>query len=616
MPGSALLLLTAALAWSIWRGSYRVALATLLATVVLVPDTLALPGRGLAFLPIGRMLVFLFATRLARDARRGDLWHDDLRLSRVHWAFIAHLSAVFAAGAVLAPRAAPLRPMLGTFPTVIEQMLILVAQLAMFTVALVACRVIGDLRWLVKLFAVVAAISVGIALAEHLTGSSWGYWFLRGGGRTGTLGAYQLNERGGELRVRAGAQFALAFAWVTAMLFPFIVSHALAATRRLWWLVPPVAAMTIVWSGSRSALPALGAAAVVLVVAVRFDRRYVVFTVAAALLGAVFLFGSTSLLFAYSSSEASGSDRTRTDRLAVSAEATAERPITGLGIGAVSTTLGDYGTDASYLQAYIETGVLGLTTLCVLLVTAVLCAGAGLRAPPRTLERRVAAATVTALIIGTVGGGAYDLFSVPGSNFVFWAICGLGVAVADRVRVPAVRMLAPSPWRAAVPVIGVMLGLALAATAPRHGAVTYRFQSVPARWVADSDQDIQSLGDSMANSACGQIDQMAVGPRVSVRCRVVKESGGVGDLRIEAPDAADADAFGAAVVERVHSIQPAFRAERVGSATTGRPTFATTAPLWLGVAGLLFAILLPPPRVGGDALVERRDENDVAVVRA
>jgi hypothetical protein len=75
-------------------------------------------------------------------------------------------------------------------------------------------------------------------------------------------------------------------------------------------------------------------------------------------------------------------------------------------------------------------------------------------------------------------------------------------------------------------------------------------------------------------------------------------------------------AWGDAVVVGVLSFLRGVRAVRVGSATTGRPTFATTAPLWLGVAGLLFAILLPPPRVGGDALVERRDENDVAVVRA
>jgi hypothetical protein len=570
-----------------WRSPVRTALTTLLVFVVLVPDTLAIPGPFVSYLPVRRLVLLALALRLLRDAGRGELWRADLRPTRVHLAFAAHLAVVVLAGFALAPPGLRVQPGVVAFFGLAEQVLL-------FTVVLVECRVIDDPPAVVRAFSVVVAISVVIAGLERVTHQSWAALLLGNGSG--------LELRGGEVRVRAGAQFALAFAWITAMVMPIVITH-FAHVRRLRWIaVGALAAMTIVWSGSRSALPAIGVGVLVLVVASRFEKRFVLVAIVGGLLGVAALAGVEGVTRAYSTRDATGSDETRSTRFATVTNAAAARPTTGLGMASVSTRLGQYGTDASYLLAYVETGVVGLTTLSVLLLTALLCTAGGLRAPPGS-DRRVAAACTAGVMLGIIGACAFDLFSVPGSALTFWSVCAIGVAVADRTRSLDLVAARPSPYRALLPVAGLALGVLVATTAPRHAAVTYRFDTIPVAADVYAGGDLAHYGTITARSACEHVRHLDLAPGVTERCSVIDQSGGLGILRVQAPEANGASAFGEAIVARVTAAHPGFHAVAVGPPVSGRPSAARTAPVWLGLGGLLLALLLPPPpvpRAAGD----------------
>lgn len=593
MQSLILLVLTVVGARTAARGTMTRALGAVIAFVVLVPDTLALPGFNASYLPVRRLVLAVMCVRLARDALRGDIWRVDLRPSRVHLAFAAYVVAVLGAGLLFAPANLPAQPAVVAFATVLEAVML-------FTVVLVACRVVDDPPAVVRLFAIVVATSVVIAALEKLTGLSWATWLLG-------ADAQGLETRGGAVRVRAGAQFPLAFAWITAVLSPFLVVHAARARRLRWWALTALGAATVVWSGSRSALPGLAVALVVVVVAARFERRFVIATAVAGLVGVAAVAGIPGVTRAYSAREAAGSDETRVGRLAIVTEAAAERPITGLGLSAVSSVMGIYGTDASYLLAYVETGVVGLTTLSVLLLTALLCAAGGLRAPPGA-DRRAASAVVAAMVLGVAGAAAFDLFTVPGAAMTFWAVCAFGVSLSDRVRPFELAVANPSPYRLLLPVAGLALGLFIAGTAPRHAAVDFRFETVPVAWVAHARTDLSHFGNVTATTTCEHIDHIDVGPDVDVRCRVIDQSGGLGALRVEAPDAEWAAELGQALVDRLERSNLAFRASAVGPPVTGRPTIAATAPVWLALGGLLLALLLPPPAVARPIDPRRRAE--------
>jgi hypothetical protein len=363
--------------------------------------------------------------------------------------------------------------------------------------------------------------------------------------------------------------------------------------------LPAVAAATVVLSGSRSALPAIAVGVVVLMVASRFERRVVTFTIVAGLLGIAALAGVPGVTRAYSSREATGSDETRIGRLEIVTEQAAERSVHGLGMASVSSVLGFYGTDASYLLAYVETGVVGLTTLVVLLLTALLSAAGGLRAPPGQ-DRRVAAACLAALVLGVAGAGAFDLFSVPGSGMVFWAVCALGVSVSDRTRSLDTVTARPSPWRTLIPFGGLVMGLLLAMTAPRHAAVDYRFDTIPVRPDVFARGDLAHYGTITATSVCEHVRHIDLPAGIAARCRVIDQSGGLGTLRIQAPGRAVAEAFATALTTRIERTHPGVRTHQVGPAVAGRPTPASTAPGWLTLAALLLALLLPPPPVPRD----------------
>jgi hypothetical protein len=559
------------------------ALATLLAVTILVPDTLALPGPGLQYLPVTRLVLIAFCVGLVRHVHRGDIWYSDLRPTRVQGALACFALVVATTGVALARPELPWAPRLAALALVVEQ-------LVFFSAVLIACRAIGDFRRIARIIAIVAIASVTIALLEYVLHKSFARFVLGGPlQRYGVLGSQPLEPRGGSVRVRAGAQFALAFGWVTTCLVPMLVVVAARTRRRGYYVAAGLAVLMVMASGSRSALPAAVIGVLVLLVAARFQRPFVIVTVVGALFGVAMLFGLPGLAAPYRSTEATGSDRTRTDRLAVVTEAAAARPVTGLGLGAITAQLGSYGADNSYLLMYVEGGVLALAALIATLVTALFSVAAGLRGPPGP-DRALSAACLAATALGALGAGAYDLFSVPGSALPFWAVVALGVAVAERAPVTVVAV-PRSPARVLWPIGAALVGLVLFAGAPRHTAVTYRFESLPLYRVAYEAGNLDYAGRVLANTGC-ELARGAADPPVSVRCRVIDQSWGLGELRVSAPNRALAEREGTRITTAVHEVLPGFRAAEK-EVSTGRPTLLVTAPVWLALLAAIAALFAP-----------------------
>jgi O-antigen ligase len=574
-----------------FRGTVRSSLTALVVTLVLVPDTLMLPGAGMTFLPVHRLVLLAFAAGLVRKAHRGELWRTDFRPTRVHAAFLLYAGVVFVTGIALSDPSLGVNAQLRVFAQILDQVVL-------FTGVLAACRSIDDHMWIGRLL---AGLLVGVAMVavfEKLSGWSYSQWMLSGPGqRLDALGRYPLEVRGGSTRVRSSAQFALAYGWLAAMLFPVLVWHAGRARRALGWrLALPVVALTVVWSGSRSALPALAVAFVMVVAGARFERPYVLLGVVAALAAVTLAAGVPSFARAYSSFEAERSDRTRTDRLADVTDVAADHPLTGVGLTGMKDRLGYYGADSSFLLAYVETGIVAVTLLVALLVTAVASATAALRAPPGPV-RSLGAALLATVTLGVLGTGAYDLFSVPGSYSIVWIAAAVAVAIGERPVTPSTLhvRLSTIRERLALPVVAFGIGVLVLFGAEQHATVTFRFDALPlAREVYDNGV-LDYAGRVLANTVCDRVTTAPHRVDIDVRCLVRDQTWGLGEIRVEG-SSVEAAAVGAADLDgALRASFPTLQLVSEGAAERARPTLARTAPVWMTVIGIAVALLMPDP---------------------
>src|SRR4051794_930612 len=107
MPSAALALLTGAVAIAILLVPLRVAFATVVAAVVLVPASLPLPNPVTSYVSVTRLLVVALAVKLLLAVRSGEAPRDAWRWTVLHTAFVVFLTAVFVSGVVLASSARP-----------------------------------------------------------------------------------------------------------------------------------------------------------------------------------------------------------------------------------------------------------------------------------------------------------------------------------------------------------------------------------------------------------------------------------------------------------------------------------------------------------------------------
>lgn len=592
MPAFLLAILSIAVFLFLFFGPLRWALATLVGVSFLIPSALTLPYTASAFLTIHRLGLAVFAVGLVRRAFRGEVPQDALRPTLVHVALVAWAGLAFVVGVLYGDRDVPVL-------VAVDSWLFVFDQFAFFTVVITAVRAIGDIPWVARVVGGIVVLAAGIAVAEHFTGSSYGRWFFANAeAQTPPPGSFPLETRGTQVRVRAAADFALAYAWSAVIMFPLVLAVASSVRRRIAVVLPGVVLLSVVWSYSRSAYAGLGAVLFVVLVGSRFHRRIAAFVVLGGLAALLTLGYQQVVRSTFDAPDTTGSTEVREERLPAVLDIPQARPYLGVGLAGLASR-GIESTDASFLLTYAELGAIGLSAFALVIVIALRRVAPALRAPPG-VERLVGVAALAGVLAGLIGAFAYDGFHV-GSARPFWLLGALGVAVAERV--PARAPLAFPRYRLLLPLAGVLAGVWLFGWWTPRAAATFKFTALRTSDVVISQGDIDFVGRLMINSACTSMRIAALShPDVTFNCYDLRTFAGLGQFRIEARDARTLEAV-------------FFSLSRAGSAVRGFypylvridhetvPTWVRTAPLGGGAAGLGLALLLPRIRLRRPQLV-------------
>jgi hypothetical protein len=561
---------------------------TFLAVILLVPASLVLPNGITHHLPVSRIAALVLAVRVVIAVRRREISVDVLRPTPVHLAFYIFLGVALVDGVLLAS------PQTSVSATV-DGWLILVEQLIVFVAVLAVGRGLHDAGKLTKPFVVLIGVTTVIAVLERLTGASWGHLVVaRVPGDHGILG-HPLEQRGGGVRVRAATDFALEYGWLAAMAMPVVV--AAAARARHWRLsrtrryalvaLPFLLLVTIYWSNTRSAFAGVALALAIVALFGRNRSATRIVVIAFVLAGLVYV-AAPSVRGSFGGTAQTGSTQIREDRLPKIAAAMTSHAYRGLGLTGLSP-LGFPTTDAIYLLFYAELGVIGLAALGALLIVLLIYAANGLRGPPSE-DRLFAAATFGAIAAGVLAGAAYDTFSLNSTADVFWVLAAIAVMYAERRGLPLPKTR--FSWeRVAIGTVGLSVGVVLAFAVPTHADVVTPFDAMPiSRSVTQGGGII--VGSIYTNTFCDVIHHIPLSGDAQVSCKD-SETPGFGELRVDAPTLAAAQR---ATTKLMEVIPPAAGVEyHASSSDVGRPTWARTAPVWLGLGTLLLALCCPVP---------------------
>lgn len=597
MPAVGVLLVTVVACGVALRARLRVALATLLAAVFLVPDTLLVPRQftSTSYLTVSRAVIVAFALGIIWRATRGELAVSCLRPRRVHLVLIVFVAVAYVNGIALAAPTTDIAPALHIWMGWVDD-------LVFFWAVLAAIRAIDDDLWVAKLVSVILVLTAGIAIIEHFDHSSYARWWFKGEPTllNSTVPASPLELRGTSLRVRAADQFALAFGWITVILIPLLLAVVPYVRSRLGTLVrlaPVIVIVAVVWSQTRSALLGLALAAVALLVFSRLDARLTPYLLGAALIAALVGVLTTALSHPFLVAQ-SGSTTVRGERLPIVFHAVASRPYTGLGWAGLHF-VGVDSTDSSYLTIYGSLGAVGVTALFVLLGTALATAATGLKASPGP-RRAIAAGATAAVVVAVAGPLGYDLFSQPSSTEALWLMVAIGTAVGER-GLPSRTFAGPSDrgavrydWlpRLLAPVVGVLAGLVLLVVAPTHYSATYRFDSMPFSRLAAATNNQIYVGKLQVNSICASVENQPMLDGATATCRDLHAGPGTGEVQVTSSAPSGTQAAEDATISAGRRF-PGFTPYPLGGVTPGTPTAMKTAPVWLGLIGLALAVVMP-----------------------
>lgn len=439
MPAPVLLGLSVLAAMAAALLPLRWAFLVLVAGEVLIPATLVVPNDGVSALTVERLILLGVAANLVVRRQRGELPAGLARPGRTHAAWAGWLLVAVVTGGLLATPGVPLdgtwRSLLGIFE-----------QFAFFAVALACARVLDD-HTILRTLGGVLVVSAGIGILEHVTRASFGHFLFAGvPSQQATDAAAPLQPHGGGVRVRAGAEFALQFAWISAALLPALLVAPLRRRRTggppgafaLGWRFVAVLAVlaAVYWSYTRSVLAAGVVIAVVLAVGV-WDRRAGLPALGVLLAGAAVGLGVASVRahFALDLSASTGPTGIRLQRLPIVLSVASATPWHGIGLAGLNS-VGIPTTDSTWLRVYAETGTLGLAALLVVLGTGLAAAARGLLAPSAA-ARALPAAAVAGMCCLLVSAFAFDTFTLENSGLLYWLLAAVAIASAERSLGPA-----------------------------------------------------------------------------------------------------------------------------------------------------------------------------------
>lgn len=592
MAGVLFALVAIALVVTVLRARTSVVLGVFAVSILLLPAPLLVPytgaSSGASYLTFQHVLTLAGLARVVLGRLDGSVPRRHLTPTNAQAALLVLVAVAFVGGIVFSPDAGALGFGSHRFADLLDQ-------LAWCVVVLVLAREVGALTTLTAA-AVGLAVGVGLAFIEHTTSFSWGELLFRPFPQGNQLAAAApLEARNGELRVRAGVEYALEFGWVVVVMAPALVVVAL---RRVGvWLAGLAGfacVLAVYWSYSRSALAAV--VVVVLLAALLSGNRALALLGAAATVPATLAYAALPAVRAHlSASSGEGSLAVRGQRVAPAMEVASHHPVRGTGLGQLVTS-GFAATDQAFLLQYVELGVLGVVALVLVLVAALqLCARAALTAP--SADRALAVAGGLGAAAFVVSCFAYDAATLLQGLHAFWLMVAAAAALVP-VRTWSAQVGRRVLRGLAAGLVGFLVGLAVYAQAPEHTAVRAYFTTLPQKSETWYPLDPLTSARPLVGTVCGTLTTAAL-EGVKVDCTDTFGAAGVGFLRVEARTAYEASAALRELTRRASeeggvrhlSVLP------LDPPRTGRDSWARTAPVWcaLGVAGLT-ALLWPARR--------------------
>ncbi|MEY2469759.1 MAG: hypothetical protein QOF21_2457, partial [Actinomycetota bacterium] len=524
---------------------------------------------------------------------RNEIDRSALRVSRILLALAALVVVAYILGVAGAPFPAQARRGLSAW-------LLLVDQLAFLWAATVAVRVLG-VRYVATMAAVGAVAAAGIGVYERISETSYARWWFHDQFDPRLTSSQKLQRRGTNLRSRATADFALQYAWVLAMFMPLVFVLFMRTKRVvLGLLLPGVMLLALYLSVTRSAYVGVAIGSLAVLFFSRGDRRILAPMLIAGVLATFFWFGTSAARDPYAAAEPESID-SRSRRLEAISDELSAKPLTGIGLDGL-TARNVLSTDLAYLQIYAGAGVIGLALLGGALVTSASTAASAAFLNDHE-DSLLAAAVLGGIVSGGVAAFSFDSLSGAFSSWTLWLLGALAiglseVAVTRRERAPVETRAGPSLWRVALPVAGVVAGLAVWSAAPTHVAMQLRFFTlVPAYLERDAPAVHDDfVGRLIINATCDSTEAR-LGTSVEFRCRDPLTDGpGTGLVRIEGKTRERVLAAANTFEGVAFQVHPNTLVKTKSAPKEGKSTAARTAPVYLGIAGAELALLAPWPR--------------------
>lgn len=597
MPLAGIYALTAAGVLVALLAPLELGFAAVLGAWMLLPAGLILPGLFHVLL-VNRIILGAFVLRLIlRSGRPGEPVASAYRPTALHAAWGALLFVGYLDGAVLA--SGELHDNLTVWLTLFDCFVLLV-------VALAVLRTIGVWRFL-RPIAVVVGLAVTVGIVERLTGKGWaGFLSEHVPAAYQSTFIFNLATRGGSVRAQGASEFALEYGWVLAILLPVVViavgfwidrNRGWGPRRHLLLLLPVAAAAAVLLSASRSAEVAVAAGAVLLVMAAGAPRRITAAVgVAAVVVVAILALAPSIVLHPFRAAATSNSIESRLVRLRVLTGLVDHHSFVGLGYTGFHNVL--IGLDDAYATTYGQLGVLGLLAWVGVLVTSLAVAVRTLRARRGSPVRQLGAACAVGVVAVAVGAAGYDFTFTEQS---MWTLVLLGVLATFLGEQLPARARDRSPARALLPVAGALAGVLALAMAPVNWGRSYSvYLMTPKELALQPAGLINWTADELAPTACGYLQAFPTVNGTALRCTqpaLFETSSWPAQVTVKV-DGTSAAAVRAesnrALRQFVAYGYPTVAAN--GPIESGKPAWATTAPVSGAFAGFMLALFVPPLR--------------------